>query len=391
MAVWLGHAGPPGPTGPAGPNGPMGPSGDYLCYVDGGVAPLFNGSNGYVVGPNSWISGDNTVSVLIWFRTANAGQQGFFDAGTDGNNEEAFSLSLTQPGGVGGSPPVNNPGIYWSNWSNDVYIPKFLADDAWHLAIVSLSGKTVLLSIDGQLPGGYIWNGGSWSSWQTQPFTLSNTPNIAGQPLWIGQTRSQCWGTGSVWFSGPLAHVAIVTAALTPSQAAQLYSDGFNMLPGSYQAAVQALNPVLYYPLQETSGTTATNVGTSGSANNGTYEGGVTLAQTPGLPLGLPVLVTSPPAASTVTLTSGTAWQNTTGADVWLYVPVTFSPTASAAASVALGVGATATPSTSTVAAEPAGTVSGAVHTVTAYVPANFYALLTTTNATLGTATVQPA
>jgi hypothetical protein len=54
-----------------------------------------------------------------------------------------------------------------------------------------------------------------------------------------------------------------------------------------------------------------------------------------------------------------------------------------------MGVGTTANPATAPVATEPAGAVSGAVHTLTAYVPANAYLLITATNATLGTATVQ--
>jgi len=47
--------------------------------------------------------------------------------------------------------------------------------------------------------------------------------------------------------------------------------------PGTFQTAILAASPLSYWPLDESSGTTATDyVGT----NNGTYEGGYTLAQT---------------------------------------------------------------------------------------------------------------
>jgi hypothetical protein len=44
-----------------------------------------------------------------------------------------------------------------------------------------------------------------------------------------------------------------------------------------YQVSVLADNPIAYWRLGETSGTTAGNIGTLGSAVDGTYEGGVTL------------------------------------------------------------------------------------------------------------------
>jgi len=367
MAVWLGHAGPPGPTGPVGPTGPMGPSGDFRCHVNGGVAPLFNGSTGWVSTP--YIpSAVTSLTLMLWVYvtgsiTNTPRLTGAGHTDTDGHGWQMGWISSNSQvqidiGTTSGNPTATGPS---------------LTTYQWYCLIGWWNGSTLTLYVNNN-PYGSQGIGGTLQ-------VPSHNMGIAISPAWVGQ-----------YFPGMIAHVAYWSGtALTTAQRATLYANGLNMTPAQYQSYVSSLSPTVYYPLQETSGTTATNVGTSGSANNGTYEGGVTLAQTPGIPLGLPVLVTSPPAASTVTLTSGTAWQNTTGADVWLYVPVTFSPTASAAASVALGVGATATPSTSTVAAEPAGTVSGAVHTVTAYVPANFYALLTTTNATLGTATVQPA
>src|SRR3989442_137950 len=51
----------------------------------------------------------------------------------------------------------------------------------------------------------------------------------------------------------------------------------------SYQSVVLADNPIRYYRLGEASGTVATDLGSQ--AQNGTLNGGITLAQT-GLPVG---------------------------------------------------------------------------------------------------------
>lgn len=100
---------------------------------------------------------------------------------------------------------------------------------------------------------------------------------------------------------------------------------------------------------------------------------------------------TSPPAPTTgITITSGTAWQNTTGSDVTLRVPVTYSPTSSAAATLAVGVGSGSTPTTVEEESEPAGLTTGRIHTTVLYVPANYYALLTVTNGTLGSGVAYP-
>src|SRR5437763_1786933 len=55
--------------------------------------------------------------------------------------------------------------------------------------------------------------------------------------------------------------------------------------PDAYAAEVKADNPIGYWRLNETSGTTANDL--SGNGNNGTYGPGVTLGQ-PGLPPGVP-------------------------------------------------------------------------------------------------------
>lgn len=98
---------------------------------------------------------------------------------------------------------------------------------------------------------------------------------------------------------------------------------------------------------------------------------------------GAPGLVTTPVAATSVALASGTPWQNTTGSDVILAIPVTY--TAGGSAQIARG---NASPGT------PLGTIvrAGADHDVLEYyVPAQWYVTITLTGATFtANATAQP-
>lgn len=94
---------------------------------------------------------------------------------------------------------------------------------------------------------------------------------------------------------------------------------------------------------------------------------------------------TNPPAATSVALTSGTAWQNTTGYDVTLYVPVTY--VAGGTCAIAIG------PTNATATALGTPTHVSADHTIEqVYVPAGWWAKFTLTSATFtANATAQPA
>ncbi len=97
----------------------------------------------------------------------------------------------------------------------------------------------------------------------------------------------------------------------------------------------------------------------------------------------------APAAPATTTFSSGTGKQILTNSDVHLVVPVTFNPTAGAAATCAVAI----SPDNMTYTAlwtetEPAGvTFDGTIHGLHVYVPAAWYVKFTVTNATLGTGT----
>lgn len=99
------------------------------------------------------------------------------------------------------------------------------------------------------------------------------------------------------------------------------------------------------------------------------------------------VTVGATPASSTPTIASGTVYQNTTGRYLYLYIPVTYNPTASAAATAAFALGASSTPATIFTNSEPAGIAVGRVDTLTLSIPPGWYYSLTVANATIGTPT----
>jgi hypothetical protein len=97
-----------------------------------------------------------------------------------------------------------------------------------------------------------------------------------------------------------------------------------------------------------------------------------------------PTLSTNPPV-------SGTTYQNTNSYGISLKIPVTYSPTSTAAATLATGISASSTVTTSTKVSIPAGVTAGEILTYEMDVPAGWYFELVVTNATIGTAEVQAA
>lgn len=88
---------------------------------------------------------------------------------------------------------------------------------------------------------------------------------------------------------------------------------------------------------------------------------------------------------------SGTTYQNTNPYNIRLKIPVTYSPTSSAAATLATGISSSSTVTTSTKVSIPAGVTTGQILTYDMVVPAGRYYELVVTNATIGTAEIQAA
>ena len=97
------------------------------------------------------------------------------------------------------------------------------------------------------------------------------------------------------------------------------------------------------------------------------------------------------PALSVNPPVSGTVYQNTNAFDIRLKIPITYSPTSSAAATLATGISNTSTVTTTTKVSIPAGAVTGAIYTYDMVVPLGWYFEIVVTNATIGTVEVEAA
>jgi hypothetical protein len=94
-----------------------------------------------------------------------------------------------------------------------------------------------------------------------------------------------------------------------------------------------------------------------------------------------------PIITGSVTPTSGSATTNSTSGAVLVYLPVTFSPASTAAATVSIAIAVGATSTTIGTWSQPAGSATGVEQTISFMVPATGTWTATATNASLGTAT----
>lgn len=282
------------------------------------------------------------------------------------------------------------PGTFWVNSAHSVEVGQIFGPP-------SVSGIYDMVG---------VWSGASGAVVEAVQFSLyvagaavavnagystaaPTAPVSAGAPLYIAGNMAG----GANAYVGAISRVAFFPYALTAAQVSNLHAAYASGVAATYDNAILALSPSAYWKLNETSGTTAAD--SSGNGQTGTYSSGVTLGGTT-VPLTPPPTVkwvgspaTSPPAASSVALTSGTAYQNTTGADVLVAVPIAYAATSTAAATCLVQRGS-ASPGTTV------GTISRAAASLATtdvsefYLPSGWYLTLTLTNATFAAnATVQ--
>ncbi|HEY4026426.1 MAG TPA: LamG-like jellyroll fold domain-containing protein, partial [Candidatus Dormibacteraeota bacterium] len=219
-----------------------------LISGDTNTAMSFDGTSGFVQAPVlTPLQNGNTNSIELWFNTGSAAQQQILDAGCVGAQGQSYILGLTQNGGVGGNPPVNTPGVFLSFFADDVYLPGLnLGDGRPHQLVVTLSGTSVFIYLDGTTPSGLVWQGTTWSGSQVQPFTLPAAPSNPPAPLWIGRSRCALWGTGSTYFQGTVDEVSVYDHVLTGARVQAHLTAG-----AGYRSAVLADLPTAYYRLDE--------------------------------------------------------------------------------------------------------------------------------------------
>src|SRR5207245_2636609 len=89
-----------------------------------------------------------------------------------------------------------------------------LGDGNFHHVVVTLSGSSMRVYVDGRTPQGTVWNGSSWTALGAQPFMLPVTPNTTGNPVWIGNSH----GVGGAHFNGTIDEVAVYATVLSATQ-----------------------------------------------------------------------------------------------------------------------------------------------------------------------------
>lgn len=155
-------------------------------------------------------------------------------------------------------------------------------DGQWHQVVASLGPDGQRLYVDGQLASRNV------------TVTAGQT-GLVGQWVIGGDTLSG-WTSApsSRFFAGTIDDVAVYPTVLSPARVkAHFVATGrtVSTTPApddAYGAAVLASNPSLYWRLDETTGTVASDA--SGNRENGTYVGTVTKSQSGAIPTGRAIL-----------------------------------------------------------------------------------------------------
>jgi hypothetical protein len=125
----------------------------------------------------------------------------------------------------------------------------------------SVTSGSAALQVGGSSPAG------------GDPLIAPNGIAVAGSQICSGNT-------GYGWIAGRCAHFAVYNKALTPTQIANHYAVG-SASGSSYESTVSGDGPIGYWPMRDTSGTTATELI---AGRNGTYHGSIVLGSAAGIP-----------------------------------------------------------------------------------------------------------
>jgi len=149
-----------------------------------------------------------------------------------------------------------------------------------NLTVTNL-GSATIPTITNQPTGGTVEQG--------SVFTFTVGANLATTYQWKKNGNTVAGATGSSYtiLNASSNDIATYTVAVSNAAGGVLSSGAMLNVTNAptyanYQSAVLANGPIHYYPLQETSGTAATDLGSQ--AANGAYTGGFTLGQSTGEP-----------------------------------------------------------------------------------------------------------
>ena len=201
---------------------------DTSTYNNTGCSISLNGSSYVYANAQASISGSNSRTVSMWFKTTSTANQPLFDSGSSGTNNNAFEIYTAGAGGIGFIGGGGPGGIYLALWGDDVFVPiaiSSIANGNWHFIAVSYDGSTNTISIyfDGNLYDSYFQ--GSGLTLLHQPIVVTK-PITTQNPIWIGQSRAQLWSLGATNFTGSIDDVNIFTNSVLSFDIKKLYEKG---------------------------------------------------------------------------------------------------------------------------------------------------------------------
>ena len=227
---------------------------DGAIIGDVNTAAAFSGDSSGFIGSSTQGWRDDTLSVEAWFKTTTTSGGKIVGFGNRNSGDSSAYDRHVYMNSAGKILFGAYPGA-----SRTVASSKSFNDGQWHHVVASLGADGMSLYIDAK--------------------KVASNPDVTnGQQYWgywrIGGDNS--W-SGNPYFAGTIDEVAVYPAPLSQERIAEHYtaSGRVSSTPSqpadTYGAAVYAQNPLLYWRLGESSGTTAMDSGQL--ENSGLYSG----------------------------------------------------------------------------------------------------------------------
>jgi signal peptidase I len=287
------------------------------CAVGQQKAVWLDGASGAIAANNA-VTNPTTFTEQIWFatRTTSGGKLiGFGSSTTGASGSYDRHVYMLDSGQL-------SFGVY-DGTTHTITSPAAYNDGRWHLVTASFAPA----------PGMRLYVDGVQVAKDT---TVSAAQNFTG--YWrIGYDNIDSWpnAPASYYFQGAVAHAAVFPAVLSATEVADQYGAGPETCADA--AGVNGSAAAVYLPLTETSGTTATNAGSTGSVDNGTYASTGVSHPIGGPNCGANTLNGTRLDGATGQVWTSTAWSN----PQWFTVQIWFSTTTTTGGKL-IGFGASA-------------------------------------------------
>ena len=193
--------------------------------LDGGSFTL-NGSSQYIsANAISATSGNNSRTVMIWYKSTANQNTPLLDKGaiTLNTAEQLFLVYNNGVGTAGSYPPANPGGVVVCFWGNDLFFPigsTTVFDGKWHYIAYSYNSANTSLTFcfDGIFTNTfYYWNG-AWTTQTTNPFTLTSSLNTTNNQIYVGYTRARYWGFGSTYANATIPQMLMYNRSLSKDE-----------------------------------------------------------------------------------------------------------------------------------------------------------------------------